>query len=113
MYLLVQLNAGKHFKYELPADNNSFLYLFEGDGQLGELNVPVNTLIALAKDDTMPVFLAGKQAARFIMISGKPINESVVQYGPFVMNTREEVDQAMRDFQSNNFVRDREWIKKN
>ena len=46
------------------------------------------------------------------MISGKPINESVVQYGPFVMNTREEIDQAMRDFQSNNFVRDRAWINR-
>jgi redox-sensitive bicupin YhaK (pirin superfamily) len=52
------------------------------------------------------------QGARFVVISGKPINESIVQYGPFVMNTREEIDQAMRDFQSNNFVSDCAWINR-
>ncbi|MEK6736201.1 MAG: pirin-like C-terminal cupin domain-containing protein, partial [Pseudomonadota bacterium] len=57
-------------------------------------------------------FVAGKAGARFVIISGKPINESIVQYGPFVMNTREEIEQAMQDFQSNNFARDRAWIKR-
>ena len=55
-------------------------------------------------------FTANDQGARLIVASGKPINESVVQYGPFVMNSRDEIDQAMLDFQSNNFVRDRAWL---
>jgi redox-sensitive bicupin YhaK (pirin superfamily) len=59
----------------------------------------------------MPDFIADKEGARFLLVSGKPINESVVQYGPFVMNSREEIDEAMHDYQSNNFVRDRAWIK--
>ena len=111
-YYDVQVNAGKHFQHELPAENNSFLYVFEGNGQLNGQSVPLNTLIALGVGDNASDFLAGEQGARFVVISGKPINESIVQYGPFVMNTREEIDQAMRDFQSNNFVRDRAWINR-
>jgi len=111
-YFDVQVKAGKRFQHELPAENNSFLYVFEGDGQLNGQKVPLNTLIALGADDKTPDFTSGERGARFVVISGKPINEDIVQYGPFVMNTREEIDQAMRDFQSNNFVRDRAWVNR-
>lgn len=111
-YFDVQVKAGKRFQHELPAENNSFLYVFEGDGQLNGQKVPLNTLIALGADDNAPDFTAGEQGARFVVISGKPINESIVQYGPFVMNTREEIDQAMQDFASNHFVSDRAWINR-
>lgn len=114
-YLDVTVKAAKSFQHELPAENNSFLYVFEGDGRLhgqsGGKNVPLNTLVALGGDDIRLDFKAGEQGARFVVVSGKPINEPVVQYGPFVMNTREEIDQAMSDYQSNNFVADRAWIK--
>ena len=95
----MQVNAGKHFHHELPAENNSFLYVFEGDGQLNGQSVPLNTLIALGSDDHSPEFVAGEQGARFIMISGKPINESIVQYGPFVMNTEDQIRQCIRNYQ--------------
>ena len=111
-YFDVQMKPGKRFQHELPTENNSFLYVFEGDGQLNGKNVPSNTFIVLGTDDKTPDFTAGEQGARFLVISGKPINEPVVQYGPFVMNSREEIDQAMKDYQSNNFVRDKAWIKK-
>ena len=111
-YFDIQLKAGKRFQHELPAENNSFLYVFEGDGQLNGQNVPLNTLVVLGAEDKTPDFTAGTQGARFVVISGKPINEPIVQYGPFVMNTREEIDQAMRDFQSNNFVSDRAWVNR-
>ena len=111
-YFDVQMKPGKRFQHELPTENNSFLYVFEGDGQLNGKNVPSNTFIALGTDDKTPDFTAGEQGARFLVISGKPINEPVVQYGPFVMSSREEIDQAMSDYQSNNFVRDKAWINK-
>ena len=111
-YFDVRVKARKRFQHELSAENNSFLYVFEGDGHLNGRNVPLNTLIALGADDNTPDFIAGEQGARFVVISGKPINEPIAQYGPFVMNTREEIDQAMQDFQSNNFVRDRAWIRR-
>ncbi len=111
-YFDVLLKPGKQFGHALPIENRSFLYVFEGDGNLNGQHVPTHTFVALGVDDNQPTFTAGKQGARFIVVSGKPIKEPIVQYGPFVMNTREEIDQAMQDFQSNNFVRDRAWIKR-
>jgi redox-sensitive bicupin YhaK (pirin superfamily) len=110
-YFDIQLEASKYFQHELPAGNNSFLYVFEGDGKYNGQYIPSNTLIELGTEDNTPDFIAGEQGVRFLLVSGKPIDEPVVQYGPFVMNSREEIDEAMRDYQSNNFVRDRAWIK--
>ncbi len=106
-YFDVQVKKGKRFQHDLPVEHNSFVYLFEGDGRLNGRSVPFNTLIALGTEDSKIDFEAGEQGARLIVCSGKPINEPIVQYGPFVMNTRDEIDQAMLDFRSNNFVRDR------
>ena len=112
-YFDVQVNAGRSFQHKLAAENNSFLYVFEGNGHFNGNKVKLNTLIALAATDKVSDFVAGEQGARFLLVSGKPINESVVQYGPFVMNSRQEIDQAMSDFQSNQFVRDRAWVNRN
>ena len=111
-YFDVQLNTGKRFQHKLPVENNSFLYVFEGSGQLNGKDAQLNTLIVLGATDNISDFIAGKRGARFLLISGKPINESIVQYGPFVMNSKEEIDQAMSDYQSNNFVRDRAWVNR-
>jgi len=104
-YFDVQVNAGKSFQHKLPVENNSLLYLFEGNGQFNGKNVPLNTLLVLGKQDKVSDFVAGKHDARFLLISGKPIHEPIVQYGPFVMNSKEEIDQAISDYQSNNFDR--------
>lgn len=111
-YFDVQVSAKKSFQHKPPVENNSFLYVFEGSGQLNGNNVPLNTLIVLGVTNNVSDFITGEQGARFLLISGKPINESVIQYGPFVMNTKEEIDQAMSDYQSNNFVRDRAWVNR-
>ncbi len=112
LYFDVQVKAGGRFAYALPATHNSLIYVFEGEGQRNDQAVPEHTLIALGSQDHDLDFIAGKRGARFVLISGKPIREPIVQYGPFVMNTREEIEQAMRDFHSNNFVRDRAWVKR-
>lgn len=109
-YFDVALYAGKSFSHTLPAENNSFLYVFEGEGLFNDKAVASNTLVILSDGDDVSDFIAGAQGARFLLVSGKPINEPIVQYGPFVMNSRAEIDQAMRDYQSNNFVRDRAWV---
>jgi redox-sensitive bicupin YhaK (pirin superfamily) len=111
-YFDVQVRAGGQFRHELPAGNNSFIYVFEGDGRFNNQSIPANTLIELGSEDNAPELIAGEQGMRFLLVSGKPIGEPVVQYGPFVMNTRDEIDEAMRDYQSNNFVRDRAWVKR-
>jgi redox-sensitive bicupin YhaK (pirin superfamily) len=111
-YFDVQLFAGKHFQYNLPIENNSFLYIFEGDVQFNSRTISSNTLIDPGTQDNELRLIAGEQDARFLLVSGTPINEPVVQYGPFVMNKKEEIDEAMHDYQSSNFVRDRAWIKR-
>lgn len=58
------------------------------------------------------MFLAGAEGARFLLVSGKPLNEPEVQYGPVVMTTCKEIDEAMRDYQDNTFVRDKAWINR-
>lgn len=111
-YFDVQLQPGEQFTHDLPVTNSSFLYVYEGSGHLDDQSASLHTLTTLANENASHTFVAGEHGARFVLISGKPINEPVVQYGPFVMNTREEIDQAMRDYQSNNFVRDRAWVNR-
>ena len=112
MYLDVHVQPDKHFQHRLPVENTRILYVFEGSGQVAGRNVPQHSLVVLGADDSAVDFIAGKEGARLIVVSGKPIHEPIVRYGPFVMNSREQIDQAMKDFQSNSFVRDRAWIKR-
>lgn len=110
-YLDVQLKPDKDFRYDLPNGNSNFIYVFEGYGQLAGRAVSCHSLaIPDSSDNGSIKFLAGSKGARFIVVSGKPIHEPIVQHGPFVMNTKEQISQAMQDFQSNQFVRERAWV---
>jgi redox-sensitive bicupin YhaK (pirin superfamily) len=111
IYLDVQVAAGKEFELTLPAGHNSFIYLFEGDGKVNEQDVSASTLVTLGGVDKLS-WTSGEKLARFLFVSGKPINEPIVQYGPFVMNTKEEIDIAIQDFNTNNFVRNRAWMNR-
>ena len=112
-YLDVELSPGKTFEYDPPTGHNSLLFVFEGSGNLSERPVANSTLVTLGSQDLPLQFSANHEGARFLVVTGKPINESIVQYGPFVMNSREEINQALQDFQTNNFVRDRAWVNRN
>ena len=94
-YLDVHLPAGATFRQPVKDGYNAFAYVYEGalDG-IQERSAAVFTV-----EGDVEV-KAGKDGARFILLAGKPIGEPVVQYGPFVMNTREEIDQAIRDYQA-------------
>jgi len=109
-YFDIQLKAGKYFTYKQPENENSFLYIFEGNGQFKGQNIPLNTLIQLSSADNVSDFIAGEQGARFLLVSAQSINESIVQHGPFVMNSKKEIEQAMHDFQSDNFVSEHAWL---
>lgn len=111
-YLDVQLQPGRHFQHQLPAQHTNFIYVFEGNGQFNGQNIWLHSLVAVGTGDGAFDFAAGKEGARFIVVSGKPLHEPIVQHGPFVMNTREQIDQALQDFQSSQFVRDRAWVKR-
>jgi len=111
-YFDLQLKAGQKFRLPLVEGRKQLIYLFEGEGRLEGRYLGLNSLAVLDSDDESVELVATEQGARFILVSGQAINESVVQYGPFVMNSREEIDQALQDFQENSFVRDRAWVKK-
>lgn len=105
LYFDVMLKAGRIFEHGLPGDHNAFVYVYEGS--LGLLldneKYPVNAgeLVSLTKGDT--VRFEANEKTRFIFVAGKPLNEPVARYGPFVMNTQAEIHQAVADFQAGKF----------
>jgi redox-sensitive bicupin YhaK (pirin superfamily) len=111
-YFDVQLHAQQRFQHDLSMENNSSIYLFAGDGEIYGRKINNNTLLKLNHSNKVADFIAGEHGARFLLISGKPLNEPIAQYGPFVMNTREQIDQAIKDYQTNDFVRERAWVNR-
>jgi redox-sensitive bicupin YhaK (pirin superfamily) len=102
-YLDVELPPGAVFSQAVPADYNAFLYVFEGSVSVGSgdaaRTVDVGSAGILSLGDRVEV-KAGSNGARLLVLAAKPLGEPVVQYGPFVMNTREEIEQAIRDYQN-------------
>ena len=92
----------------LPAGHNAFLYVYEGEALVGEERKPVARRAAGVLSSTgESVRVEAKEGgARLLLIAGRPIGEPVVQYGPFVMNTREEIEQAIADYQSGALSKD-------
>ena len=103
LYFDVELPAGVRFSHPVRMDDNVFVYPFEGGVTIGAGDsahvVPTHSAGVLSAGETVEV-VAGASGARFIMLAARPLNEPVVQYGPFVMNTREEIEQAISDYQN-------------
>ncbi len=105
-YFDIELEKDKDFNFDLPSTHNTFIYLIEGEIKIGDKNhdrVNDSTLILLTKGERLRV--KGITKAKFLLISGKPIGEPIARGGPFVMNTKEEILQAVEDYQSGNFVK--------
>ena len=106
LYLDIHLPAGAHFEQPLPASHNAFIYVYRGQVQLGGQTVPIQKMAILANDaGSDGVRVQADQDSRLLLIAGKPLREPIVQYGPFVMNTKQEIYQAVSDFQSGQFAR--------
>ncbi|MBZ0072634.1 MAG: pirin family protein [Gammaproteobacteria bacterium] len=105
-YLDVELAPGTPFLHKgtTDADHNAFVYVFEGDTAIAGQAVPRHHLAVLGPGERLEV-TAGGDGARLILVSGRPIGEPIVQYGPFVMNTREEIEQALADYRDGRLVR--------
>jgi len=103
LYWDVQLNPGKAFQAKIPANHTVYIYPFEGSVEIADRTLKAHQGGVLGSGDTVEV-KAGADGARFLVLAAKPIREPIVQYGPFVMNTREEIEQAIRDYQSGELV---------
>lgn len=99
LYLDVSLPSHSALTVPVPTGHNVLLYVFEGTLFLEEHPVPKATAVILSQGDEVRL-LTRESAARCLLIGGKPLHEPVVQYGPFVMNTREEIERAVRDYQA-------------
>jgi redox-sensitive bicupin YhaK (pirin superfamily) len=105
-YLDVHLAPGAVFEGALPAGHNAFLYVYEGEALVGEAREPLAKRAAgLLSDGEKARIEAGAEGARVLVLAGRPLGEPIVQYGPFVMNTREEIEQAIADYQSGALAR--------
>ncbi|MGN6729071.1 MAG: pirin family protein [Rhodanobacteraceae bacterium] len=103
VYLDVALQPGARVEIPLPVTHNAFAYVFEGDGvQVGNETLARSELGVLSPGDSVSL-IASDKPARVLVVAGKPLNEPVAKYGPFVMNTPEQIVQAMQDYQAGRF----------
>ena len=106
VYFDIELKKGKEFTYEIPSSHNSFIYLIEGEIKIGNKThdkVKDSTLILLTRGERLKV--SALSNTKFLLISGKPIGEQIARGGPFVMNTKQEILQAIEDYHSGTFVK--------
>ena len=99
IYWDLELKSGGVFKAKIPNGHNVYVYPFEGSVEIADRVLKAHQGGILGSGDAIEV-KAGAEGARFLVLAGKPLKEPVVQYGPFVMNTREEIEQAIRDYQN-------------
>ncbi|HKQ82553.1 MAG TPA: pirin family protein [Steroidobacteraceae bacterium] len=106
-YFDVELPAGAELSLPLATDHNALVYPYEGTLIVGptanEIALQARSAGVLSRGDTFTA-RAGKQGAKFLLLAAKPIGEPVVQHGPFVMNTQQEIEQAILDLHSGRFV---------
>ncbi|AXA91204.1 pirin family protein [Massilia sp. YMA4] len=103
LYLDVTLPPGAVFDQPLPAGHNAFLYPYRGSVTTGARVIATRTMAIFANDgdsDGVSVAAPAGEPARFILIAGRPLHEPIAQYGPFVMNTQQELQQAVEDFRA-------------
>lgn len=102
-FLDVELAANTEFEQALNERFASFVYVFDGALELGSTPLPQHTFAAFGEGDVLKL-RAGSSGGRFIFVAGQPIGEPVVQSGPFVMNTEQEIRQAFEDYKNGRLV---------
>ncbi|KAJ7960858.1 Pirin-like protein [Quillaja saponaria] len=114
MYLDFTLKPGAHLQQAIPISWNAFVYILEGEGIFGNLKSQSSTshhLLLLSHGDGLEVLNESSKLLRFILVGGQPLGEPLVQFGAFVMNTQEEIDQTIDDFENciNGFEKAKHW----
>jgi len=108
LYLDVELPAAATFTQAMAVGHNAFVYVFEGGVNVlsadAARSLEAHSAGILGAGDRVEL-RAGADGAKFLLLAGRPLGEPVVQHGPFVMNTREEIEQAIRDYQSGELTR--------
>jgi redox-sensitive bicupin YhaK (pirin superfamily) len=107
LYLDLHLPAGASFSQALPEAHNAFVYVYRGAVCIGNDEVPAQRMAILDNEgESDGLTLSATGESRALLIAGKPLGEPIAQYGPFVMNTQQEIEQAIRDYQAGRFSGD-------
>lgn len=101
IYLDVALDAGAAFATELPQAHNAFVYAYGGAASIDGQAIGQSELAVLSHGTTVSV--RAREATRFIFVAGRPLGEPVARYGPIVMNTKAELQQAFDDLRAGSF----------
>lgn len=114
MYLDYTLKPGAHVRQRIPDSWNSFVYVIEGEGVFGNPNSPASSshyVLVLGAGDGLDAWNRSTKPLRFVLLGGQPLNEPIVQYGPFVMNTQDEIEQTIEDYHycRNGFENAKQW----
>lgn len=104
IYLDVTVPAGSSFTHQVARGHTAFAYVFDGEASFDEHRKISHTRLVLWGDGDYVRVVTAESPVRFLLVSGKPLNEPVARYGPFVMNTRDEIEQALRDLRAGTFV---------
>ncbi|TVQ33914.1 MAG: pirin family protein [Wenzhouxiangella sp.] len=99
LYWDLHLDPARQVTLPLTRGHSAFVYLYDGRASIGGESLPHRAAGILGDGDRLNL-VSGSDGARLLILAGKPLNEPVVQYGPFVMNTREEIEQALSDYRS-------------
>ena len=102
-YFDVRLIENQQFSHILDQRFNSFIYLFEGEAEYSGAHYSEHTMLVLGEGDIIQL-RAVNAACRFILVAGLPIGQPIVQHGPFVMNTKDEIEQAIDDYRNGTLV---------
>ncbi|GAB4846058.1 hypothetical protein Ancab_025057 [Ancistrocladus abbreviatus] len=113
MYLDFTLKPESHLLQPIPESWNAFIYVLEGEGVFGSRSssAAAHHLLLLGPGNGVEAWNKSSKPLRFILGGGEPLGEPVVQFGPFVMNTQEEIDQTINDFETcvNGFENAKQW----
>ena len=105
LYLDLELSPGASFTQSLSPAHNAFVYVYRGNLEIGGTHVPLQRMAILKNDaDSDGVVLLAAAPTRALLIAGKPLGEPIAQHGPFVMNTNDEIFQAVQDYHSGKFA---------
>jgi redox-sensitive bicupin YhaK (pirin superfamily) len=113
MYLDFKLNPNSSFNQPIPMDWNAFVFILKGEGVFGtdQTKAGAHHTLILNKGNSLHFKNESKDVLHFVLLGGKPLHQSIVQHGPFVMNSQEEINQAIMDYQlcRNGFEKAKDW----
>ncbi|HEV2611327.1 MAG TPA: pirin family protein [Noviherbaspirillum sp.] len=105
LYLDLHFSDVAGFTKRLPATHNAFIYVYRGNVRIGDTQVPSQRMAILDNDaGSDGIVIQADGPARVLLIAGRPLNEPIAQYGPFVMNSNDQIFEAVRDFQAGRFT---------